>query len=174
MTDTRLLRCCSASGCRSAGSEALLHALRDACGDACAENLAIKPVGCLRLCGRGPLVARDGPEELERFKQSMLAAPEVQQCYYVTGEDNFVVIIALPEAERIDVDDIHPSIDQQGPVGVAAAVHAADGTRALDRRDHLVEAIDHLLSGHGQHGSAAIGGQHRLIKKNQHLVGVLG
>ena len=62
MTDTRLLRCCSASGCRSAGSEALLHALRDACGDACAENLAIKPVGCLRLCGRGPLVARDGPD----------------------------------------------------------------------------------------------------------------
>jgi bidirectional [NiFe] hydrogenase diaphorase subunit len=62
MSPSRLLRCCSASGCRSAGSEALLHALRDACGDACAEDLAIKPVGCLRLCGRGPLVAADGPD----------------------------------------------------------------------------------------------------------------
>ncbi|HYP04041.1 MAG TPA: (2Fe-2S) ferredoxin domain-containing protein, partial [Cyanobium sp.] len=57
------LRCCGASGCRSAGSEALLEALqaaRSAAGPA-AERLRIKPVGCLRLCGRGPLVACDGP-----------------------------------------------------------------------------------------------------------------
>ena len=42
-------------------------------------------------------VARDGREELARFKQLMLAAPEVRQCYYVTGDDNFVVVVALPD-----------------------------------------------------------------------------
>ena len=63
MADTpRLnLRCCTASGCRSAGAEALQAALlaaRDQLGGA-AEAVTIKPVGCLRLCGRGPLVALD-------------------------------------------------------------------------------------------------------------------
>jgi bidirectional [NiFe] hydrogenase diaphorase subunit len=55
------LRCCAASGCRSAGADALqaaLHAARDQLGGA-AEGVTIKPVGCLRLCGRGPLVALD-------------------------------------------------------------------------------------------------------------------
>ncbi|MFO0105275.1 MAG: NADH-quinone oxidoreductase subunit L, partial [Cyanobium sp.] len=57
------LRCCAASGCRSAGAEALQAALlaaRDQLGGA-AEGVTIKPVGCLRLCGRGPLVALDRP-----------------------------------------------------------------------------------------------------------------
>lgn len=64
-----VLRCCGASGCRSAGAEALQAALlqaRDQLGGA-AEAVQIKPVGCLRLCGRGPLVALDrpvGPGEL--------------------------------------------------------------------------------------------------------------
>ncbi len=55
------LRCCTASGCRSAGSEALLAELqtaRDRLGGA-AEAVTIKPVGCLRLCGQGPLLAVD-------------------------------------------------------------------------------------------------------------------
>ena len=55
------LRCCAASGCRSAGGEALLEALLQAARSK-EEAVAIKPVGCLRLCGRGPLLALDGPE----------------------------------------------------------------------------------------------------------------
>jgi bidirectional [NiFe] hydrogenase diaphorase subunit len=61
MANSLQLRCCGASGCRSAGSQALLEALRrgrDQLGGA-AEAVTIKPVGCLRLCGRGPLVALD-------------------------------------------------------------------------------------------------------------------
>jgi bidirectional [NiFe] hydrogenase diaphorase subunit len=57
----RQLRCCDSSGCRSAGSAALRQALveaREAAG-LTPEALPIKPVGCLRLCGRGPLVACD-------------------------------------------------------------------------------------------------------------------
>jgi bidirectional [NiFe] hydrogenase diaphorase subunit len=54
------IRCCDASGCRSAGGEALRHALEDAAaGGAAAGSPRIKPVGCLGLCGRGPLVAVD-------------------------------------------------------------------------------------------------------------------
>lgn len=56
-----VLRCCGASGCRSAGAEALQAELlraRDQLGGA-AEAVTITPVGCLRLCGQGPLVALD-------------------------------------------------------------------------------------------------------------------
>ncbi|MCT0208896.1 NuoF family protein [Synechococcus sp. CS-1332] len=63
------LRCCDASGCRSAGGQALRAALegaRDAAGLA-ADALTIKPVGCLRLCGSGPLVACDGPGPTQLF-----------------------------------------------------------------------------------------------------------
>lgn len=55
------LRCCTASGCRPAGSPALLQALLAARQeiDPPAAALSIQSVGCLRLCGRGPLVALD-------------------------------------------------------------------------------------------------------------------
>jgi bidirectional [NiFe] hydrogenase diaphorase subunit len=59
------LRCCNASGCRSAGGEALLAALHGAAAGGGAGGgaaVAVKAVGCLRLCGRGPLVAVDGPD----------------------------------------------------------------------------------------------------------------
>lgn len=70
----RQLRVCTASGCRSAGGEALLEALRRQGGaidpaaagggaeaTSRAEPVCVKAVGCLRLCGEGPLVACDGP-----------------------------------------------------------------------------------------------------------------
>ena len=60
------LRCCSASGCRSAGSEALLSALHGAAA-AAAGAVDVKPVGCLRLCGSGPLVALEGARGEELF-----------------------------------------------------------------------------------------------------------
>lgn len=54
------LLCCSATGCRLAGAGPLRRALgqaravKEAGGT---EPVAIKPVGCLRLCSAGPLVA---------------------------------------------------------------------------------------------------------------------
>ena len=58
------IRCCTASGCRAAGVGALLQALQQARGDQglSSADLTIKAVGCLRLCGRGPLVAVDGAD----------------------------------------------------------------------------------------------------------------
>ena len=57
------LRCCTASSCRAAGGPALQRALEETRRGVpgAAEALCIKPVGCLRLCARGPLVALDGP-----------------------------------------------------------------------------------------------------------------
>ena len=57
------LRCCDASACRNAGGPALRQALLAARAAAGLQStsLAIGAVGCLRLCGRGPLVAADGP-----------------------------------------------------------------------------------------------------------------
>lgn len=62
-----VIRCCDASGCRAAGAGALLKALRGAADQAAATSSAvasvtIRPVGCLRLCSQGPLVAWDGPD----------------------------------------------------------------------------------------------------------------
>ncbi|MEB3259925.1 MAG: NuoF family protein [Cyanobacteriota bacterium] len=56
-----VLRCCQASGCRDVGGLELRHALERARDDLGldAAALTIRPVGCLRLCGRGPLVAAD-------------------------------------------------------------------------------------------------------------------
>jgi bidirectional [NiFe] hydrogenase diaphorase subunit len=64
-----VLRCCQASGCRDVGGAELRHALERARDDLGldAAALTIRPVGCLRMCGRGPLVAADGttgPTEL--------------------------------------------------------------------------------------------------------------
>ncbi len=57
------IRCCGASGCRSAGSDVLQHALEEAAAHMPAGQAPrIKAVGCLRLCGRGPLVAVDRAE----------------------------------------------------------------------------------------------------------------
>ena len=63
------VRCCDASGCRSAGGQALRTALEDAREAAGLDPaaLTINPVGCLRLCGSGPLVACDGPGPPQPF-----------------------------------------------------------------------------------------------------------
>lgn len=39
------------------------------------------------------IVKYGGSEEIEKFKQSMLSHEEVQQCYYVTGNADFILII---------------------------------------------------------------------------------
>ncbi|MCS5691894.1 SLBB domain-containing protein [Cyanobium sp. FGCU-6] len=115
-TPSRQLRCCGASGCRSAGGEALLAALRTArdADAGAAAGLTIKPVGCLRLCGRGPLVACDGPEGTRLYgavppehAADLLAAARED------GPDAGVARAAL-EPHRLDLDE--PFFRLQRPV----------------------------------------------------------
>ncbi|MCX8107233.1 MAG: SLBB domain-containing protein [Verrucomicrobiae bacterium] len=54
------LRVCVAAGCVSSNAEAVLAALNRAVKDAGLESeIEVRPVGCLRLCCEGPLVAAD-------------------------------------------------------------------------------------------------------------------
>lgn len=51
------IRCCVAAGCLAAHSAAVLENLRSEVLDQGVQSkVAVRPVGCLRLCGQGPLV----------------------------------------------------------------------------------------------------------------------
>lgn len=39
----------------------------------------------------------DQPEYLDRFKRAMIALPEVMQCYYVTGNSDFILILTAKD-----------------------------------------------------------------------------
>lgn len=41
------------------------------------------------------IVKYGGSEEIEKFKHAMLSHEEVQQCYYVTGNADFILIITV-------------------------------------------------------------------------------
>ena len=109
------LRCCSASGCRAAGSEALAAALaaaRDQRPGAAAAVL-IKPVGCLRLCGRGPLVAVDRQEAGGAWHQQALYGdlrPDQAPALLQTSAD------ADAALDACEIDGRHPFFALQQPV----------------------------------------------------------
>jgi Lrp/AsnC family leucine-responsive transcriptional regulator len=42
-------------------------------------------------------VESEKAELIDALKQSFAAAPEVQQCYYVTGEADFVLVVLVPD-----------------------------------------------------------------------------
>ncbi|MBB3590484.1 DNA-binding Lrp family transcriptional regulator [Rhizobium sp. BK529] len=41
-------------------------------------------------------VISETAEQIEQAKREFAAAPEIQQCYYVTGEADFVLVIIVP------------------------------------------------------------------------------
>lgn len=45
---------------------------------------------------------REGAAQFESFKRRMLAAEEVQQCYYITGEGDFVLIITAADLQEYE------------------------------------------------------------------------
>jgi Lrp/AsnC family leucine-responsive transcriptional regulator len=40
--------------------------------------------------------------DLDRFKRKVLAMSEVQQCYYVTGQADFLLVVLVPSMEAYD------------------------------------------------------------------------
>ncbi|MFM7235648.1 MAG: NuoF family protein [Cyanobium sp.] len=114
------LRCCQASGCRSVGSTALRSALecsRDHLG-LTAEEVAIEPVGCLRLCSRAPLVAvdrADGTEDLFGGVPLERAAELVQEAGRASSEGAINPLSAHPLAAH-RIDPAHPFFALQTPV----------------------------------------------------------
>lgn len=110
------IRSCTASGCRAAGSMQLLRALEQECRNRAlsAAVLTIKPVGCLRLCGRGPLLAVDaagGGDPVLVGGVAAAAAPELVQL--ALGE------LALRDSAWLaaeGLDPQHPFFALQRPV----------------------------------------------------------
>jgi bidirectional [NiFe] hydrogenase diaphorase subunit len=111
---TTRLRCCDASGCRSVGSTALIGALeaaRDGLG-LTAQAVTIQPVGCLRLCGRGPLVAADqadGTMDLFGGVPRELAADLVRQVAPAASPDRSTAAPLLPQASPLAAHRIDPA-----------------------------------------------------------------
>jgi (2Fe-2S) ferredoxin len=126
------LRCCSASGCRSAGSEALLTALRGAVASA-AGAVAVKSVGCLRRCGRGPRVAIDGPHG---------------ECLYGDlAAEQAAELVAAAQAPAA------PAAEALAAEGVDLALVSSDAGRCEDAassiaHEHRVEAFAVERDGH--------------------------
>ena len=59
------VRCCTAAGCLSSGSKTVINNLNTAVKTAnLTEEIEIIPVGCLRLCGQGPLIEIDPDDTL--------------------------------------------------------------------------------------------------------------
>ena len=44
----------------------------------------------------------DAPAALSRFQKQILSTPEVQQCYYVTGTSDYVLIILVADMEAFE------------------------------------------------------------------------
>ena len=42
-------------------------------------------------------VDREGLQDLERFNARMRACPQVQQCWYVTGQSDYVLVVTVPD-----------------------------------------------------------------------------
>jgi len=45
---------------------------------------------------------REGLESTTRFKDAMRRNPQVMQCYYVTGEKDFILLVAMRDMEEFD------------------------------------------------------------------------
>lgn len=45
---------------------------------------------------------RERPEVMTRFKSAMRGHPQVMQCYYVTGDKDFILVVSMRDMEEFD------------------------------------------------------------------------
>ena len=67
-------------------------------------------------------------EMLDAAKASFAAAPEVQQCYYVTGEADFMLIMIVPSMAEYEA--LTKRLFFANNAGIVFAVGAKNGKRA--------------------------------------------
>lgn len=48
------------------------------------------------------MLERESRRHLDEFKKRMLAAPQVQQCYYTTGEADFILIVVTKDIKEYE------------------------------------------------------------------------
>lgn len=86
----------AAFGLSAAAVQRRLKRMRES-GVIQAETACIDPValGFPLKCIVSVDIEREGAADLTRFKKKMLSCPGVQQCYYVTGDTDFIVIVLV-------------------------------------------------------------------------------
>lgn len=69
-----------------------------------AEIARVSPraVGLPVTCIVAVDIDRERAADLARFKARMLASPQVQQCWYVTGQADFVLVVLVPDMEAYE------------------------------------------------------------------------
>lgn len=48
------------------------------------------------------VMKEDNKQFYQRFEKRVMEAPEVKQCYFVTGECDFVLIVSVPDLDAFD------------------------------------------------------------------------
>jgi len=64
--------------------------------------LSPKALGVMVTCIVAVDLEREGGEDLDRFRRDMERHAEVQQCYYVTGQADFVLVVLTRDMEAYD------------------------------------------------------------------------
>lgn len=70
-------------------------------------RIAPRAVGLPITCIVSVDLERETAADLDRFKARMLACAEVQQCYYVTGEADFVLVVLAADMELFEAFTRH-------------------------------------------------------------------
>ncbi len=65
-------------------------------------ELAPKALGLGVTCIVSVDLDQERSADLDRFQRKMAALPEVQQCYYVTGQVSFILVVLLPDMETYE------------------------------------------------------------------------
>lgn len=92
-----------AVGLSPAAVQRRLKRLREG-GVISAEVAVVSPdaVGLLVTCVVNVDLEREGGPDLDRFSRKMAACAEVQQCYYVTGLTDFVMVVVTADMRRYE------------------------------------------------------------------------
>jgi bidirectional [NiFe] hydrogenase diaphorase subunit len=105
------IRCCTAAGCQSSGSTALAKQLTAAVENGGLETqVEVCSVGCLRFCGRGPMVAMDFPDGETHLYEEVTTEQAAGLLSVAQGEDPPGRVMPRPG------DPNHPFYAHQLPI----------------------------------------------------------
>ncbi len=108
------IRCCTAAGCQSSGALELKKQIENSVQSAgLAEQVDVCSVGCLRFCGRGPMVAVDGVGDAEQIYEEVVPEQAAGIVAAVTGQT------ADPAQQPQQGDPNHPFYVYQQPIVLA-------------------------------------------------------
>jgi DNA-binding Lrp family transcriptional regulator len=65
-------------------------------------QLAPRALGTAITCIVGVDLERERAADLDRFRRRIAAEPAVQQCYYVTGTSDFILVVLSPDMEQFE------------------------------------------------------------------------